>query len=286
MKLQFIPVFRLSVLLPLLLAGCSGADAPDATGSPADVSLWQPATTRAIAGDVATIAGYASADASAPAFSADVEYRADNIWYWQSGSYTPPLSGVKVLAASIPAVSMTRGTATLFQYDMKDYSRGLMLGAVPYADGVTVIPVHHRLARIDISCKGSHWLNSSLYLYLANSADVDFPRSTLTTNAGKSDYHQQMQDSRTATIPIFPQTFHRGDVLFHYRYGSSTYSYTLKKDYVVGANQCLYVKIASGDEDSDPDPTPPDPPVVDVEISLASIVSPWEQGGSQSGDAE
>ncbi|MCD8093427.1 MAG: fimbrillin family protein [Bacteroides sp.] len=280
MKLPFI---SLSLLSALLLAACSGTDVPDAAGSPDDVSPWQPAVTRALVGDNATLAGFASAEASAPVFSADVQYRSDNRWHWQTASYTPPLSGIKVIAASIPAVSMTQGTTRLSQSSLAAYSaHGLMLGAADYTAATTTIPVHQQLACMDISCKGNHWLNTSINLYLESTADVDFRRGTLTTNSSMSYHSQSMTESSTATLTIFPQTFRRGNVLFSYHYNKGTYSYRLKQDYVVGANQCLSVKIASGDEHYDPDYTPP----ANVEISVTSTVAAWEQGSSQSGSAE
>lgn len=282
MKQRFIPISLLSVLL---LAACSGTDVPDAAGSPDDLSPWQPAVTRAVVGDNATLTGFASVEASNPVFSADVEYRSDNRWHWQTADYTPPPSSVQVISASIPAISMTQGTTTLSQSKLADYSaRGLMLGVVPYTNGTTTIPVHQQLARMDISYKDSHRLNTSIDLYLANTADVDFRRGTLTTNSSRSYYSQSMTESRTATLTIFPQTFCQGKVLFSYRYGSGTYEYRLKQDYKVGANQCLFVKIASSDEHYDPDPTPP--PVVKVEISVTSTIAAWETGGSESGDVE
>lgn len=282
MKLPFIP---LSLLSALLLAACSGTDVPDAAGSPDDVSPRQPAVTRALAGDNATLAGFASVDAPAPMFSADVEYRDDHHWHWQTADYTPPLSNVKLIAASIPAVLMTQGTTKLSQSNLTDYSaHGLMLGAVSYTSGTTTIPVHQQLARMDISYKDSHRLNTSIDLYLANTADVDFRRGTLTTGDTKSDCSQPMTESRTATLAIFPQTFRRGDVLFSYHYGSGTYEYRLKQNYVVGANQCLFVKIASGDEHYDPDYTPPVTPPK-VEISVTSTIAAWGQGNGESGQS-
>lgn len=281
MKLPFISLFLLSVLLTLLLAACSGTDVPDAAGSPDDLSPWQPAVTRAVAGDNATLTGFASVEATAPVFSADVQYRSDNRWHWQTAGYIPPLSGIEVIAASLPAVSMTRGTTRLYQSDLTGYSaRGLMLGAVPYTDVTTTVPVYQQLARMDISCEGSYWLNTYIYLYLTNTADVDFRRGTLTPGTAKSDHYQPMTDRSTATLAIFPQTFRRGHILFSYHYSKGTYSYRLKKDYEVGANQCLFVKIASGDEHYDADPDPK------VEISVTSTITAWETGGSESGDVE
>lgn len=278
MKLPFISLFLLSVLL---LAACSGTDVPDAAGSADDLSPWQPAVTRAVAGDNATLTGFASAEASNPVFSADVEYRSDNRWHWQAAGYPPPLSGIKVISASIPAVLVKKGTTKLYQSNLADYSaHGLMLGA---ADYTTTIPVHQQLARMDISCEGNYKLNTYIYLYLTNTADVDFRHGTLTPGTDKRDCYQQMKDSRTATLAIFPQIFRRGDVLFWYRYGKGTYEYRLKQNYEVGANQCLFVKIASGDDHYYPDPDP------DVEISVTSTIAAWEEGneqGAQSGDAE
>lgn len=282
MKQRFIPI---SLLSALLLAACSGTDVPDAAGSPDDVSPWQPAVTRALAGDNATLAGFASVEASAPMFSADVEYRNDHRWHWQTGDFTPPLSSVQVISASIPAISMTQGTTRLYQSKLANYSaRGLMLGAVSYTNGTTTIPVHQQLARMDISYKDSHRLNTSINLYLTSSADVDFRQGTLTPGSTKSDYYQQMTDSRTATLAIFPQTFRQGNVLFSYRYGNGTYEYRLKQDYVVGANQCLFVKIASGDEHYDPDYTPPVTPPK-VEISVTSTIAAWGEGNGQGGQS-
>ncbi|MCD8094359.1 MAG: fimbrillin family protein, partial [Bacteroides sp.] len=256
---------------------------PDAAGSPDDVSPWQPAVTRAVAGDNATLAGFASVEASNPVFSADVEYRDDHHWHWQTADYTPPLSGIKVIAASIPAVLMKKGTTKLSQSNLTDYSaHGLMLGAADYTAATTTIPVHQQLARMDISRKDDYALNSYIYLYLTNTADVDFRRGTLTPGTDKRDCYQPMTGNRTATLAIFPQTFRRGDRLFSYHYGNGTYDYTLKQDYEVGANQCLFVKIASGDEHYTPDYTPP----AKVEISVTSTIAAWETGGSESGDVE
>ncbi len=260
----------------LVLGGCGS----DILNIP-DSEDWQPVLTRAESGTTGTMAGFASADSYFPKFGKKI-VSDGTTWQWEDGM-APSLSGVSILAASIPYVDMSTGTRSFSQSHLSSYPKGLMIGAVALdGNSERSVKVNQCLAQLNISCKGSYFLSSSINLYLCQSASVDFRKGTLTTNTYKSYYEQSMVEQKSAVLPIFPQTFYKGDLLFRYHYGSGTYSYRLTENYVVGANQSLNIRIASGDEDYKPDV----PPV--VTITVTSQITEWTEDGDVpvNGDAQ
>ena len=275
--------------LCLFIAGCTRdvSEVPQATES----DNWLPALTRAAVGTEATIAGFSSEAATNAAFCEDVKCinAEQNIWDWKTLSVSPSLNGVALLAASIPPIDMSRATVTLNQSNLSAYSYGLQLGTAPVQtseNAVNAINVNHSLARLDLDCEGNYFLNSTIDLYLAPSATVDFRTATIETASYKSAYTQSLENSRRIVLTILPQTFKKGDVLFQYWYDNTRYTYYMECDLEVSTNQCLKVRISPGEEDKyepggggEPDPpTPPDPPTT-VEISVTtSTITEWVQG--------
>ena len=275
--------------LCLLFTSCT-RELSEAT-EPAESGDWLPALTRADVGTKATIAGFSSKTSANAEFSKDVvcTNKEENTWKWQPASVSPSLNGIALLTASIPPIDMSQATVTLNQSDLSAYSNGLQLGTAPVQtneNAVNAINVHHSLARLDLDCEGNYFLNSTIDLYLAPSATVDFRTATIETASYKTPHTQSLKDNRRIVLTILPQTFKKGDVLFQYWYDNTRYTYYMECDLEVSTNQCLKVRISPGEEDKyepggggEPDPpTPPDPPTT-VEISVTtSTITEWVQG--------
>ena len=277
--------------LCLLVTGCTRelSEAPKGT----DSGNWLPALTRAAKGTEATIAGFSSEKTDKATFSETVicDNEKDNIWKWKNTSFTPPsLKEIALLTATIPPISISSATTTLYQSSLSSYPNGLQLGSAPAKiDAVNAIKVYHRLAQLDLDCEGNHTLNNTIDLYLASSAEVDFRTATIKTASGeKTSYPQSLEKKRRITLTILPQTFQKGDILFQYQYDDTKYTYRLEKDLVVSNNQCLKVRISQGEEDEEPipggggsgggDDDKPNPPAT-VKVSVTtSTITEWVEG--------
>ena len=232
------------------LCGCSTTDTDTLSEAGGGLQL---SMSRAADGETATVAGF-KADGTL-SFSKEA-YSNGTQWLWRDGN-APSQTELAQVAATQPLVTINTPTKSLNQSELAGYPKGLKLGVTPLADYLTHgVAVKQCLAKMQISCEGSYFLNYSINLYLGDRATLDFTKGTLSAISSKSLFTQAMENQKNATLTILPQTFRKGELLFSYQYGDSYYSYTLKEDITVGANQCIHIKIASGDEDVYTPPAP------------------------------
>ncbi len=257
-------------LAGLFLAACSSAS--EELPAPQESAVPQLAT-RAATGEECTYIGIRTDGTKA--FGHNARYDGEK-WVWSVPGTTIDWTDVPHFAIASPVwnpSSVTGGVATLTQAELSGYATtGLLLGAYS-SDSQTDLYVHQQLARLDIVWPEGYAMNPQLTLRLAGSANVQLNGtqtaenvSLLTVSGSSTDYEltlsETQQSARTLHLPIFPQTFEAGSVLFSYTTGSEAagtiqhhvFRIPEGKDYAIGINQNLQVKLESqaADEETIP----------------------------------
>ncbi len=240
--------FFISLLLPALISGCSNEVAE---GLPMDDSPVPQIATRGLQEThSAHFVGIKSDGSYAFAYEAS-RTDGNSPWTWSDGLASHPMSEAATLAASAPAWFEAIGstTATLTQGDLQaHYSNGLMVGVAACSpSGVSQIVVRQQLSLLEITFdEALDFVSEGLEVSprVITSATLDWQSGTLTMG-GKALHPVTLAADRKVRLPIFPQSFAKGDLIFQFTHNGNTHSYTMPSDYTVKVNHSIAIHVGS-----------------------------------------
>ncbi len=279
MNKKSFPILSALSLSLLLFVSCA-SDVEESVPKAEDFSAPKIVTRTGTAPTTSCFIGLDANRALTFCYAAEREDTEGSPWEWSDEGSHLKGDNLAYLAIVMPRLDVATSTYPIEQTDITGsiFSRGILTGVAACPNGATPtsLDATQQLAKLHIVNEEGVLDNvSSLTVYLAPTATIDFAAGTLETATAEAQgfTFEWTSATKSFTLPIFPQVFPAGTALVEFVSNGETQQVMLPTETTVSRNQTLTIKFTASPSSSSP-------------LSMSVSITDWVDAETIEGEAK